>query len=89
MGHHKVVLQVKLTQFKKVIGKGLPFGKVLLERSEAAIHGVASGVNNFSVGQNGFDKTGVGKVVGHFIGEERAATPMSLGLRQVLLAQLR
>ncbi len=89
MGHHKVVLQVKLTQFKKVIGEGLPFGKVLLKRAEAAIHRVAPGINNFSVGQNGFNKTRIGKVVGHFVGKERAATPMSLGLRQVLLAQLR
>ena len=89
MGHHKVVLQVKLTQFKKVIGEGLPFGKVLLKRAEAAIHRVAPGINNFSVGQNRFDKTGVGKVVGHFIGEEAAVSSVSLGLRQVLLAQPR
>ena len=87
MGHHLVVLKVKLTQLEQVIGEGLALGKMLLERAQAAVHGVASGVDDFGIGQDRLDKPGVGEVVGHFIREAGRACPMSLGLLQVLLPQ--
>ena len=69
--HEFAVLKIELAQFEQVVGKGLPFGKVLLEAAKAAVHGVPASINDFGVRQNGLDEPYVGKVVRHLVGEKR------------------
>ena len=71
MVHEFTVLEIELAQFKQVVGKGLPFGKVLLEATKATIHGVPAGINDLGIGQNGLDEPYVGKVVRHLVGKKR------------------
>jgi hypothetical protein len=47
------------------------------------------GVDDFSVRENGLDKTHVGKIIGHLVREKRRILSMSPGLVDVLLTERR
>jgi hypothetical protein len=87
MVHQGLVFEIKLTQFEQVIGKRLAFREVLLKTAKAAVHRVPSGVDNFSVWQDRFDKPHVCEVIGHFVREKGRCAAVLTRLAYVSLAQ--
>ena len=75
MGHQLLVLQIELAEFKQVVGEGLPFREVLLETPDAAVHRVATGINDFCVRQNGLYKANIGEVIRHLVRKKRGLPP--------------
>jgi hypothetical protein len=60
---------------------------MLFKTTQATVHGVSSGINDFCVGQNQAYEPDVGKIVRHFVGEVNATSSVTLSLRNVLVAQ--
>src|SRR5210317_755153 len=89
MRHHFAVLEIKLTEFEKVVGERLALCKMLLKTTEAAVHGMTPGVDDFSVRENGLDKPNVSKIVGHLVCKKRRILSMSSRLIDILLTERR
>ena len=88
MIHHALVLQVVFADIGLVVAEGLTAGVELAEIAGTGIQRVASGIDNFRVGQYRMDKTHQWKIVGHLVDKMRCAFhPVHAGHIQVALAQ--
>ena len=67
--HKGQVAAVVTAKVAKVVAEGLPFGKILLEGTEARIHRMTTGVNDSRLRQDCVDETDMAEVIGQFIRE--------------------
>ena len=83
MLHHLKIFQIELPELKQVVGKSLSLRKMLLKTTETAIHRMPPGVNNFSVGENSFDKADIDEIIGHLVSEKGRGAAVTASLLQI------
>ena len=59
--HQLIIFEVKLTQLKHVIGKGLALGEMLLKGADTAAQWMAAGVDNLGIGYDCLQQPDVGE----------------------------
>ena len=85
--HERQIAAVVATEVCQVVAEGLPFGKVLLEGTEARIHRVPARVDEGGAWKDGVNQADVAEIIGQLVGEVCASRPQWRSLFEVAAAE--